>query len=82
VRDPGRPLNLGGESTEIALPEGWLLGALLVLIDRVGAFVVPTASWTDNELKRNRGAFMRPWCLAITQAAIEGLLFLLGNATA
>lgn len=76
------PLNVAGEWTGLALPQGWVLGALLVLIYRVTAIFIPPTSWTSDEIRQNRRAFVRLWCLAMAVAAMQGLLFLLGNRTA
>jgi len=77
-----RPLNVAGEWTGLALPQGWLLGALLVLIYRVTAMFIPPTGWTGDAIQHNRRAFVRLWCLAMALAVMQGLLFLLGNRAA
>lgn len=77
-----RPLNVTGQWTGLALPQGWLLGALLVLIYRVTSMFIPPTSWTGDEIQHNQRAFVRLWCLAMALAAMQGLLFLLGNRAA
>ena len=79
---PDGSLNVLGEWTGFALPQGWLLGALLVLFYRVTATLIPPGRWTDRELMQNRRAFVRLWCLAMALVAMQGLLFLLGNVSA
>jgi hypothetical protein len=79
---PDGSLNGVGEWTGFALPQGWLFGALLVLIYRVAAMLIPPRCWTDSELMLNRRAFVRLWCLAMALVAMQGLLFLLGNVSA
>jgi len=79
---PDGSLNVVREWTGFALPQGWLFGALLVLIYRVTAMLIPPRSWTHSEGMRNRRAFVRLWCLAMALVAMQGLLFLLGNVSA
>jgi hypothetical protein len=77
----GGSLNFVGQWTSIALPPGWLLGALLVLIYRVTAMFIPPRRWTDYEFLENRRAFLRfrRWAMAL--AAMQGLALFLGRAT-
>lgn len=79
---PDGSLNVVGEWTGFALPQGWLFGALLVLIYRVTAMLIPPRCWTDSELMHNRRAFVRLWYLAMALVAMQGVLFLLGNPSA
>ena len=79
---PDGSLNAVGEWTGFALPQGWLFGALLVLVYRVAAMLIPPRSWTDSESMHNRRAFVRLWCLAMALVAMQGLLFLIGNLSA
>ncbi len=74
--------DLGGNWIGMALPQGWILGALLVLGYRFSAILFPPRRWTENESQRNRRAFVRLWCLAVSLAGMEGLLFLFGTTTA
>ena len=71
--------NVVREWTGFALPQAWLFGALLVLIYRVTAMLIPPRCWTDSELRHNRRAFVRLWCLAMALVVMQGVLFLLGN---
>jgi len=77
-----RPLNVTGQWTGLALPQGWLLGAVLVLIYRVIAMLIRPTDWTGDEIQHNRRAFVRLWCLAMALAAVQGVVFLLGNRAA
>ncbi len=72
----------GGNWIGMALPQGWILGALLMLSYRFSAILFPPRSWTESESQCNRRAFVRLWCLVMSLAAIEGLLFLLGTTAA
>ena len=75
-------LNFVGEWTGFALPQGWLLGALLVLIYRITAMFIPPRRWTDNEFLQNRRAFLRLWRWAMALVAMQGLALFLGRAAA
>lgn len=75
-------LNFVGEWTGLALPQGWLLGALLVLIYRLTAMFVPPRRWTDSEFLQNRLAFLRLWRWAMALIAMQGLALFLGRAAA
>ena len=76
---PDGSLNVVREWTGFALLQAWLFGALLVLIYRVTAMLIPPRCWTDSELRHNRRAFVRLWCLAMALVVMQGVLFLLGN---
>lgn len=76
----GRSLNVVGVWTGFALPQGWLLGAVLVLFYRVVAMFIPPARWTDRESSNNRRAFMRLWSVAIALVSIQALLLFLDKA--
>ena len=76
----GRSLNVVGAWTGLALPQGWLLGAVLVLIYRVIAMFIPPADWTDGEWLHNRRAFVRLWSLAIAMVSMQALLHFLDKA--
>jgi hypothetical protein len=71
-----------GEWTGLALPQGWLLRALLVLIYRVTAMFIPPRRWGDNEFQQNRRAFLRLWRGAMALVAMQGLALFLGRAAA
>ena len=72
-----RSLNVVGAWTGLALPQGWLLGAVLGLIYRVIAMFIPLADWTGGEWLHNRRAFVRLWSLAITMVSMQALLHFL-----
>ena len=76
----GCSLNVVGAWTGLALPQGWLLGAVLVLIYRVIAMFIPPADWTDGEWLHNRRAFVRLWSLAIAMVSMQALLLFLDKA--
>jgi len=76
----GRSLNVVGAWTGFALPQGWLLGAVLVLVYRVVAMFIPPACWTDRESSNNRRAFVRLWSLAIGLVSMQALLLFLDKA--
>jgi hypothetical protein len=75
-------LNFVGEWTSPALPQGWLLGELLVLIYRVTAMFIPPRRWGDNEFLQNRLAFLRLWHWAMALIAMQALALLLARAAA
>lgn len=77
---PDSPLNFVGEWTGVALPQAWLVGALVALFYRVSAMFIRPADWTGDDLDHNRRTFVRLWCLAMTLAAMQGLLVLRGRA--
>ena len=77
---PDSSLNFVGEWTGLALPQGWLLGALLVLIYRVTAMFIPPRRWADNEFLQNRRAFLRLWRWAMALVVVQGLALFLGRA--
>jgi hypothetical protein len=79
---PGGSLNVVGDWTGLALPQGWLLGAVLMLIYRIFTMFIPPTGWTDGEWLHNRRAFVRLWCLAIALLAMQSLLFFIGNVAA
>jgi hypothetical protein len=77
---PDSLLNFVGEWTSLALPQGWVLGALLVLIYRVTAMFNPPRHVTDNEFLQNRRAFLRLWCWAMALVVMQGFALFLGRA--
>ena len=79
---PDGSLKVVAEWTGFALPQGWLFGAFLVLVYRLTAMVAPPKCWTDSELVHNRRAFIRLWCVATAQVAMQGLPFLFPNISA
>ncbi|MGB9071081.1 MAG: hypothetical protein WCC22_00290 [Terriglobales bacterium] len=75
-------LNFVEDWTGLALPQGWLLGALLVLTYRVAAMFIPPKRWTDNEFLQHRRAFLRLWCWAMALVTMQGLALFFGRAAA
>lgn len=73
-------LNFVSEWTGAALPQGWLLGALLALIYRVTAMFIPPRRWGENDFLQNRQVFLRSWRWAMAIVAIQGLALFLGRA--
>jgi hypothetical protein len=71
---------VAGAWTGLALPQGWLLGAVLVLFYRVVVMFIPPARWTDRESSNNRRAFVRLWSLAIALVSMQAILLFLDKA--
>jgi hypothetical protein len=63
--------------TGLALPQGWLLGALLVLCYRLALMIIPPETWTPEEFRCNRWAFVRLWRWAIGLIAVQGFALFL-----
>jgi hypothetical protein len=63
--------NLIGQWTAATLPQCWLLGAVLVLLYRVSAMLVPPRSWGRAEAQSNRRAFLRLWCWTVALGALQ-----------
>lgn len=63
--------NLVGQWTAVTLPQCWLLGALLVLLYRVSAMLIPPLSWGRAEAESNRRAFLRLWCWTVALGAFQ-----------
>ena len=69
--------NLVGEWTAATLPQCWLLGALLVLLYRVAAMLLPPQNWDRAEAQSNRRAFLRLWRWTVALGALQvGTLYL------
>lgn len=79
---PDSSLNFVGEWTGLALPQGWLLGALLVLIYRVAVMLIPPKRWTHNEILRNQRAFLPLWRWVMALVAMQGLALYLERLAA
>ena len=73
----GTSVNLVGQWTAVTLPQCWLVGALVILIYRLAAMMVPPKTWGHVEVLDNRQAFLRlwPWAVAVG-AAQMGALYL------
>jgi hypothetical protein len=66
-----------GQWTAATLPQCWLLGAVLVLLYRVSAMLVPPRSWGRAEAQSNRRAFLRLWCWTLALGALQvGALYM------
>ena len=76
---PHRSFSLAGEWTGLTLPQGWLLGALLVLVYRQIPMFIPPTNWTDSELWVNRRAFLGLWRWSLALIAMQGLVLFLGH---
>jgi hypothetical protein len=72
----------GGEWTGFALPQGWLLGALLVLIYRITVMLRPPKRWGHDDLLHNQRAFLRLWRWAMALVAMQGLALYLERVVA
>ena len=73
-------LNFVIEWTGAALPQGWLLGALLALIYRVIAMFIPPRRWGDNDYRQNRLAFLSSWRWTMAIVVMQGLALFLARA--
>jgi hypothetical protein len=63
--------NLVGQWTAATLPQCWLLGALLVLLYRLSAMLMPPHSWGRNDAQSNRRAFLRLWRWTVALGAFQ-----------
>ena len=71
------PFSLAGEWNGVALAQGWLFGALLMLAYRFTAICFEPLNCAHSEAWRNRKAFLRLWCWIIAFIALEGFAFFL-----
>jgi len=82
-RTPDSSLSfMRGEWTGFALPQGWLLGALLVLIYRMTVMLLPPKRWGHNDLLHNQRAFLRLWRWVMALVAMQGLALYLERIVA
>ncbi len=79
---PSCSFSLAGEWTGIALPQGWLFGALLVLAYRLTAICIEPPNCAHSEARHNRQAFLRLWRWTIALIGIEGLVLLVSRSVA
>jgi hypothetical protein len=63
--------NLVGQWTAATLPQCWLLGALLVLIYRMSAMLLPPRNWGGVDAQSNRRAFLRLWRWTVALGALQ-----------
>ena len=74
--------NIVGESTGFALRQAWLFRSPLVLIDRQPVRLNPPGCRTDSGGMLIRWAFVGLWCRAMALAAMQGVVLVLGIASA
>lgn len=80
--DPSASFSLGGEWTGIALPQGWLFGALLVLAYRLTAICIEPLHCAHTKAQLNRQAFLRLWRWTIALIGMQGLVLFVGRSVA
>ena len=73
--DPLDPLR---EQMGFALPESWLLAALVVLVCRVVDTFLHTKRWSHNELLQKQWVFLRLWGWAMALLIALGVAIHLG----
>jgi hypothetical protein len=79
---PSASFTLAGEWTGIALPQGWLLGALLVLAYRLTAICIEPLNCAYSEARHNRQAFFRLWRWTIALIGMQVLVLFVGRSVA
>jgi hypothetical protein len=79
---PSASFSLAGEWTGIALPQGWLVGALLVLAYRLIAICIEPLHCAHSEARHNRQAFLRLWRWTIALIGMQGLVLFVGRSVA
>ena len=79
---PPASFSLAGEWTGIALPQGWLFGALLVLAYRLTAICVEPPNCAHSEARHNRQAFLCLWRWTIALIGMQGLVLFVGRSVA
>jgi hypothetical protein len=77
---PSASFSLAGEWTGVALPQGWLFGALLVLAYRLTAICIEPLNCAHSEARHNRQAFLRLWRWTIVLIGMQGLVLFLGRS--
>ena len=80
--NPSASFSLAGEWTGIALPQGWLFGALLVLAYRLTTICIEPLNCARGEARHNRQAFLRLWRWTIALIGMQGLVLLVGRSVA
>ena len=80
--NPSASFSLAGEWTGIALPQGWLFGALLVLAYRLTAICIEPLNCAHSEARLNRQAFLRLWRWTISLIGLQGLVLFVGRSVA
>jgi hypothetical protein len=79
---PHKQLDTVSGWTGLALPQGWLLGALPVLCYRLALMIITPETWTPEEFTCNRWAFIRLWRWVIGLIAIQGVALFLARPVA
>jgi hypothetical protein len=79
---PPASFSLAGEWTGIALPQGWLFGALLVLAYRLTEISIEPLNCAQSEARHNRQAFLRLWRWTIALIGMQGLVLFVGRSVA
>jgi hypothetical protein len=74
--------SLAGEWTGVALPQGWLFGALLVLAYRLPVICMQPLNCAHSEARRNRRDFLRLWRWTIALIGMQGLTLFVGRPIA
>lgn len=80
--NPSASFSLAGEWTGMALPQGWLFGALLVLAYRLSAICIEPLNCAHSEAQHNRRAFLRLWRWTIALIGMQGLVLFVGRSVA
>jgi len=80
--DPSASFSLAGEWTGVALPQGWLFGAFLVLAYRLTAISIEPPNCAHSEARHNRQAFLRLWRWTIALIGMQGLVLFVGRSVA
>lgn len=63
---------LTGQWTGAALPQAWLLGALLMLAHKLIVMFTPSFGWAESEVRCKRKDFLRMWRWTMALIAIQG----------
>jgi len=80
--NPSASFSLAGEWTGVALPQGWLFGALLVLAYRLNGIWLHPLNGVHSEARHNRQAFLRLWRWTIALIGMQGLVLFVGRSVA
>ena len=79
---PPASFSLAGEWTGVAMPQGWLFGALLVLAYRLTTICIEPLNCAHSEARHNRQAFLRLWRWTIALIGMQGLGLFVGRSVA
>lgn len=75
-------LSLTGSWTGIALPQGWMSGALLMLAYRLTAICKHPRNCAYSQTRHNRQAFLRLWRWTTALIGMQGLMLFVGRPIA